>query len=326
MLWRYVALTKKTCLVLLPSRTKTLENRIIKVLNALHIQPLTAKSMLHPTYSIISKLQDIIKDSDFVIADVTKANPNIMLELGFCLAYEKPLVILARRRARIPFDIHDLAVIEYDQTPKGLRKLEMSLKETLASLFGVDRISPSDVYVRSKSLLQLWRLRKAQATGRVEPKNTARLAGQILELSDSYTKETAARFESLISDIFANEGFKVISSMEKSTDWPVDFVLQVPGRAGFLLAECKNRNITSPDISYFSSLLDNRHLNKGVVLTRGQITKSAEDRILRELKSRGILIIPFDRSDFEKVAQGENLKTLLNGKITKAALSARLAK
>jgi hypothetical protein len=319
-----VGLLEKTCLIVLPLRTGMVRKIIIQILKSLQIKPLIAEDLFHPTYSVISKLQETIKKCDFVVADITGANPNILFEMGMCLAYGKPVLILVRKDTTVvPFDLmYDFSVIEYDQTVQGLHKMEIDLKERLSALSLTKKAVSHEYHTifRSRGFRQM---PKAKAR-KVE--ETTLLAKDILELPIGYKREISAKFELLISRIFENEGYNVVSAEKKLVGWPVDLVLQSATEPEFLLVECKNRDVVSEDIAKFSELLDNRHLSKGIIVSNGRIAKDAEKRLLRELKTRGVQIIAFDKSDFERVAQGERFAKLFDLKLTKAAISLRLGK
>jgi len=49
----------------------------------------------------------------FVIADVSAPRPNIYYEVGYAAAREKPLLLLAREKVKIPTDLLGLEMIRY---------------------------------------------------------------------------------------------------------------------------------------------------------------------------------------------------------------------
>jgi len=56
-----------------------------------------------------------ISKSDLIIADTTGANPNVLYELGFAEALDKPVIIINQREFQAPFSIHDRRVLLYDR-------------------------------------------------------------------------------------------------------------------------------------------------------------------------------------------------------------------
>lgn len=64
-------------------------------------------------------LEDIkvaIKESDFVVADVTESNPNVLIEVGIAFAVDKPVILLVNRRThtRMPSDLAGYVYLAYD--------------------------------------------------------------------------------------------------------------------------------------------------------------------------------------------------------------------
>jgi hypothetical protein len=62
-----------------------------------------------------SSIQAVLRDTDLVIADITGANPNVMIEVGMALAMGKRLLLLSRGRSGdLPVDLraHQVAVYE----------------------------------------------------------------------------------------------------------------------------------------------------------------------------------------------------------------------
>src|SRR3989442_91101 len=63
---------------------------------------------------ITSQIIEHIVDDDLVIADLTDQNPNVFYELALRHGTRKPVVLLICRGQRIPFDVSQNRVIEYD--------------------------------------------------------------------------------------------------------------------------------------------------------------------------------------------------------------------
>lgn len=84
-------------------------------------------------------MQDIIQDinySNFIIAEVSEANPNVYYELGYAHALNKPVILLAKKNTKIPFDISHYRVIYYDDNIIFRDELENKLKSYLKSIIG----------------------------------------------------------------------------------------------------------------------------------------------------------------------------------------------
>jgi predicted nucleotide-binding protein len=71
-------------------------------------------------------LEDIraaIKRVDFVVADVTDSNPNVLIEVGIAYAVDKPVILLvnSRTQTRLPSDLAGYIYLAYD--PHSLSEL-----------------------------------------------------------------------------------------------------------------------------------------------------------------------------------------------------------
>ena len=67
------------------------------------------------TYPIVPTLLERIRRATLCIVDITGNNANVMWELGFAMALEKPVIILTQNRGETPFDLSNYRNIEYDQ-------------------------------------------------------------------------------------------------------------------------------------------------------------------------------------------------------------------
>jgi hypothetical protein len=67
-----------------------------------------------PSADVVTAINKAISDSDFLIVDVSEANPNVMYELGFARSKDKPTVLIASSSKNIPFDLAGLRILIYD--------------------------------------------------------------------------------------------------------------------------------------------------------------------------------------------------------------------
>ena len=84
--------------------------------------------------TIISKIQDSIRNSFGVIADCTNANANVCYEVGFAMALDKPTILIcASVIDKLPFDLKCWTILPYrfGQTSKLHSDLIPFLKEYL---------------------------------------------------------------------------------------------------------------------------------------------------------------------------------------------------
>src|SRR5262245_57270157 len=68
-----------------------------------------------PAGRITERLFREIHACEMCVADVTGTKPNVMWELGYAMALEKPTILLTQALTDLPFDVKDLQSIEYDR-------------------------------------------------------------------------------------------------------------------------------------------------------------------------------------------------------------------
>lgn len=64
---------------------------------------------------ITNRILEGIKNSDFIIADVSEMSPNVFYEIGYAHGIKRPVIITAKKNTTLPFDINDFPVIFYDR-------------------------------------------------------------------------------------------------------------------------------------------------------------------------------------------------------------------
>ena len=100
-----------------------------------------------PAGRITDRLLTELRSATICIADLTENKPNVMWELGFAMALEKPVIIITQSVATLPFDIKDMQSIEYSRTRLNATlgvPLKQSILDTLGTL-GVTSRAPSSV-------------------------------------------------------------------------------------------------------------------------------------------------------------------------------------
>jgi hypothetical protein len=82
---------------------------------------------------IVDQIQREIEKSDFIIADVSGKNPNVMYELGLAQSLKKPILPIIHLGEEIPFDIASFRTIMYDRN-RLIETLVTPLRKLLASM------------------------------------------------------------------------------------------------------------------------------------------------------------------------------------------------
>jgi nucleoside 2-deoxyribosyltransferase len=92
-----------------------------------------------------NKLNEIVRNiwqSEFIIADITGLNPNVMYELGFAHAMKKEVIIIYEDtdndlESKFPFDIQYIEIIKYKNDALGGITLQEDLEKTIHYVRGI---------------------------------------------------------------------------------------------------------------------------------------------------------------------------------------------
>ncbi len=83
---------------------------------------------------IMDDILTSIKNSDLIIADLTGKNANVFYEVGICHALGKKVLLLAQSMDDVPFDLRHRRVLLYDYSPRGCKRLEKNLKDSIQAM------------------------------------------------------------------------------------------------------------------------------------------------------------------------------------------------
>lgn len=84
----------------------------------------------HREYEIGSINDRVVRnvyESDLVIANLTKLNPNVMYELAIRYSFAKPAIVIAEKGTLLPFDVTTENTIFYINDPQGANDLKNSI-------------------------------------------------------------------------------------------------------------------------------------------------------------------------------------------------------
>ncbi len=83
------------------------------------------------TGDIVNRLKERIEDARFLVADVTGANPNVYLEIGYAWGRNVPSILLCSATSDLKFDIQGQRCIVYN----SIRDLETRLSQEISAMF-----------------------------------------------------------------------------------------------------------------------------------------------------------------------------------------------
>jgi hypothetical protein len=82
------------------------------------------------TGDILDRVKKRIETAAVVIADLTSANPNVYLEVGYAWGKNRPAILLAKEGEELKFDVRGQHCLKYER----IKDLELSLAKELRDL------------------------------------------------------------------------------------------------------------------------------------------------------------------------------------------------
>jgi len=84
--------------------------------------------------NILETILKGIAQAEFILADLSGANPNVFYELGIahCAKDSAKVILLTQDMSCVPFDLRHLRCITYEDVPSGLERLRGELTRTFA--------------------------------------------------------------------------------------------------------------------------------------------------------------------------------------------------
>ena len=126
-------LDPQLCFVLMPFAQE------LKPVYEDHVRPVIEKAGLQCERAdeirgatvITRDIWERVNRARFLVADLTRQNPNVFYELGLAHAIGKDAILLSQSMDFVPFDLKSNRIIVYDYTPRGVKKLEEELAKTV---------------------------------------------------------------------------------------------------------------------------------------------------------------------------------------------------
>jgi len=125
---------------------RVLRHIIEPAMNELDVVPVRSDQMTEPGRISQQMFREILV-SDLCVAVLTFLNPNVFYELAFAQCASQPVVILLQKGSKLPFDIQDLRVIEYDFDIDTVPRAKQALVDQVREMFkpGWEQYNPLEV-------------------------------------------------------------------------------------------------------------------------------------------------------------------------------------
>jgi hypothetical protein len=84
-------------------------------------------------HDLLAKVHLLIDRAEVVIAEISSDSPNVFYELGYAVASDKPILLLAEHKREVPTDLQGLELIRYGNSDPQMAQLESELADHLRS-------------------------------------------------------------------------------------------------------------------------------------------------------------------------------------------------
>jgi hypothetical protein len=130
----------RSCFLVMPF-SYAWSNDVHKILagacKALSVQAVRGDDVFTPT-DILVDIWRSLNTADFVIADITGRNPNVLYELGIAHTLAKPVLIISKNAGDIPIDLSTRRVILYGQSEENWQAdLELKVTQAISEIIRV---------------------------------------------------------------------------------------------------------------------------------------------------------------------------------------------
>ena len=125
------------CLVLLPfdASARYVRDTVHRVLRENKVEPMSLQDNLSPRAVLLDQIFNLLRESAFLIADISRKAPNVFFELGLACGLGKPFILLLSEEGAttgIPSDLMGYQYISYD--PSDLSNLATRLGRVVHSV------------------------------------------------------------------------------------------------------------------------------------------------------------------------------------------------
>lgn len=133
----------KICFVICPisdegSEPRIRSDKLMKYLiepvcKELNFTPIRIDTVAHNN-SITEEIFKYLNEAELVISDITDHNPNCFYESGYRAALRKPIIFIKNKDVKIPFDIANIRIYDYDLDVEAADIFKKSLIENIKFL------------------------------------------------------------------------------------------------------------------------------------------------------------------------------------------------
>lgn len=195
---------EKTCFVIMPfseQRWEVFEYGIAPACKSAGFEAVRVDQLKGP-FNINRRIIEHLFTCDVVIAEITDKNPNVFYEMGVAHVLDNKTIMIAQNAQELPFDIRNYRCIIYQQSVKGLQKLQAEIVESLQRFDEWSRnpsnpvqdFKPFDAFITKTErdkLVQEVRRKDELLAAAVPKTQWEQLRGESQKLQQQLTQKTA---------------------------------------------------------------------------------------------------------------------------------------
>lgn len=83
---------------------------------------------------IIRDIVQSINEAAVVVAEISPQNANVYFEVGYAYAWSKPMILLAEKNTKLPFDVSPFRTLFYENSIAGKARVEEGLRRHLSAI------------------------------------------------------------------------------------------------------------------------------------------------------------------------------------------------
>jgi hypothetical protein len=255
---------------------------------------------------IMLEIYGKIRQAKLIIADISGSNPNVFYELGLCHALKPQAITIMNKKEEIPFDLAQVQIILYDNSPSGFRELRDKLRNAVTEIIGSPDLFGMDFEEEGRLLkkaISVW-----QASGAVvltfEQFLQIALAVNSLDISEdqsAFLAYAAAYFGKFMNSITSEVNKKVSAIQTLVKEVATGTMTRVPWRAAAMLEHCDD-DIVRAEIEGYSGKILNENLFPDAVLNKKtlEVLKAtvADESMSREMTDKLAEVVRQIESEF----------------------------
>ena len=271
-----------------------------------------------PNSGYVGDLRTTLRESDLVIAHLSRNKSNFFFELGMAAGVGTPIVLIVKKATVLPVDLLDIPFVTYEPKKDERARIAFSLREIIKSL-------------RQRTTDELtWAKLPYAGTAQSRAESYTTFQARLHSISESKDpivsegSELRRHVGALISSI---DGWDIQAAAAPASAEAFDFVIwnniedsRLLPLSNPIAVELK-KSLTSKDVRQLGHLAQMQGLRSVIVFTDATLTAKQRVGINAASAHSGALIIVLDRDDIEAISHRGTLLERLQQRLSQLRLA-----